>query len=219
MAADAFPKLEGWQAEEKSAQQVRIRYTFSFPTVPGVTTDICYTVTGCALRVDAVYHSVAGAPELPVFGVRFATPQPAARVSWTGLSGETYPDRYKGGRFGRWSETPHIPAYLVPQDCGVHMDTRTLTLDCQDQARRTSACLTVRMADDRPFAFSALPWTAQELESAAHQDELPPISRTVLTVMGAVRGVGGIDSWSADVEPPYHISGEEDHSISFLIEL
>ena len=219
MAADAFPKAEGWQVEEKSSQQVRIRYTFSFPTVPGASADLTYTVTGSALRVDAVYHGVPGAPELPVFGVRLSTLHPAARVCWTGLSGETYPDRYKGASFGRWAETPHIPAYLVPQDCGVHMDTRTLTLEQQDAACRTTAALTVRMADDTPFAFSALPNTAQELESAAHRDELPDTGRTVLTIMGAVRGVGGIDSWGTDVEPACHISGEEDHAVSFIIEL
>ena len=219
MAADAFPKAEGWQVEEKSSQQVRIRYTFSFPTVPGASADLTYTVTGSALRVDAVYHGVPGAPELPVFGVRMSTLHPAARVCWTGLSGETYPDRYKGASFGRWAETPHIPAYLVPQDCGVHMDTRTLTLEQQDAACRTTAALTVRMADDTPFAFSALPNTAQELESAAHRDELPDTGRTVLTIMGAVRGVGGIDSWGTDVEPACRISGEEDHAVSFIIEL
>ncbi len=219
MAADAFPKAEGWQVEEKSSQQVRIRYTFSFPTVPGASADLTYTVTGSALRVDAVYHGVPGAPELPVFGVRMSTLHPAARVCWTGLSGETYPDRYKGASFGRWAETPHIPAYLVPQDCGVHMDTRTLTLQQQDAACRTTAALTVRMADDTPFAFSALPNTAQELESAAHRDELPDTGRTVLTIMGAVRGVGGIDSWGTDVEPSCRICGEEDHTVSFIIEL
>ena len=219
MAADAFPRVEGWQVEEKSAERVRIRYAFTFPAVPGVSADITYTVTGRALRVDGVYHGAAGAPELPVFGVRMSTLHPAARVCWTGLSGETYPDRYKGASFGRWSETPHIPAYPVPQDCGVHMGTRTLTLEQQDAARRTAAALTLRMADDTPFAFSALPNTAQELESAAHRDELPVTGRTVLTVMGAVRGVGGIDSWGTDVEPPYRISGEEDHRVSFVIEL
>ena len=219
MAADAFPRMEGWQVEEKSAERVRIRYAFTFPAVPGVSADITYTVTGRALRVDGVYHGAAGAPELPVFGVRMSTLHPAARVCWTGLSGETYPDRYKGASFGRWSETPHIPAYPVPQDCGVHMGTRTLTLEQQDAARRTAAALTLRMADDTPFAFSALPNTAQELESAAHRDELPVTGRTVLTVMGAVRGVGGIDSWGTDVESPYRISGEEDHRVSFVIEL
>ena len=219
MAADAYPQAAGWHVEEASPQRVRIRYTFTFPTVPGASADLTYTVTGSALRVDAAYHGVPGAPELPVFGVRMSTLHPAARVCWTGLSGETYPDRYKGAQFGRWSEQPHIPAYLVPQDCGVHMGTRTLTLEQQDASRRTTAALTVRMADDTPFAFSALPNTAQELESAAHRDELPDTCRTVLTVMGAVRGVGGIDSWGTDVEPACRISGEEDHRVSFIVEL
>ena len=218
MAADAYPQAAGWQVEEASPQRVRIRYTFTFPTVPGASADLTYTVTGSALRVDAAYHGVPGAPELPVFGVRMSTLHPAAQVCWTGLSGETYPDRYKGAQFGRWSEQPHIPAYLVPQDCGVHMGTRTLTLEQQDAACRTTAALTLRMAEE-PFAFSALPNTPQELENAAHQDELPCTGRTVLSVLGAVRGVGGIDSWGTDVEPACRLSGEADHQVSFLIEL
>ena len=42
-----------------------------------------------------------------------------------------------------------------------------------------------------------------------------------LCLAGAVlvRGVGGIDSWGTDVEEPYHVSGEEDHSVSFRIVL
>ena len=218
MAADAYPQAAGWQVEEASPQRVRIRYTFTFPTVPGASADLTYTVTGSALRVDAAYHGVPGAPELPVFGVRMSTLHPAARVCWTGLSGETYPDRYKGAQFGRWSEQPHIPAYLVPQDCGVHMGTRTLTLEQQDAACRTTTALTLRMAEE-PFAFSALPNTPQELENAAHRDELPCTGRTVLSVLGAVRGVGGIDSWGTDVEPACRLSGEADHRVSFLIEL
>ncbi len=218
MAADAYPQAAGWQVEEASPQRVRIRYTFTFPTVPGASADLTYTVTGSALRVDAAYHGVPGAPELPVFGVRMSTLHPAARVCWAGLSGETYPDRYKGAQFGRWSEQPHIPAYLVPQDCGVHMGTRTLTLEQQDAACRTTAALTLRMAEE-PFAFSALPNTPQELENAAHRDELPCTGRTVLSVLGAVRGVGGIDSWGTDVEPACRLSGEADHRVSFLIEL
>ena len=148
-----------------------------------------------------------------------ATLHPAARVCWTGLSGETYPDRYKGASFGRWSEEPHIPAYLVPQDCGVHIGTRTLTLQQQTTGRRADAALTLRMADGEPFAFSALPNTPHQLEAAAHADELPAAGRTILTVMGAVRGVGGIDSWGTDVEPPYRLSGEQEHRVSFMVEL
>ena len=77
----------------------------------------------------------------------------------------------------------------------MHMGTHTLTVHQQGPACRTTAALTLRMADGKPFAFSALPYTPHQLESAAHADELPAPAHTILTVMGPVRGVGGIDSW------------------------
>ena len=43
--------------------------------------------------------------------------------------------------------------------------------------------------------FHVFPLIAEELENATHQEEPPPERRTVLCIYGAVRGVGGIDSW------------------------
>ena len=48
-------------------------------------------------------------------------------------------------------------------------------------------------------------------------EELPPARRTVLCVCGAVRGVGGIDSWGSDVEEAYRINAENVISYSFAI--
>ena len=72
---------------------------------------------------------------------------------------------------------------------------------------------------DAPFAFSALPNTAQEIEAAQHITELPATGRTSVTILGAARGVGGIDSWGTDVEEPYHVSGEGEHRVAFRIVL
>ena len=58
----------------------------------------------------------------------------------------------------------------------------------------------------------------QSYHYATHHEELPPVRRTVLCVYGAVRGVGGIDSWGSDVEEPWHVSGEKDHEFSFMLE-
>ena len=58
---------------------------------------------------------------------------------------------------------------------------------------------------DRPFAFSVLPYSAMELENAAHGNELPEDAYTFVTIAGAVRGVGGDDSWGAPVYPEYCI--------------
>lgn len=112
------------------------------------------------------------APELPCFGVKFETFGPVTRTVWTGLSGETYPDRYKGGVFGCHEETPHVEPHLVPQDCGMHMQTRQAMLEQRDACGHTTATLTLQQVD-APFAFSALPNTAQEIEAAQHITELP----------------------------------------------
>ena len=70
---------------------------------------------------------------------------------------------------------------------------------------------------ENAFSFSCLPYTASEIENATHHEELPPTRRTVLCVYGAVRGVGGIDSWGSDVESVYHIDAGKDISYSFVI--
>ena len=68
---------------------------------------------------------------------------------------------------------------------------------------------------DTPFAFTAIPYTPWQLEQAMHREELPQPVRTVITVCGAMRGVGGIDSWGSDVEEAYRISAEKEHYCSF----
>ena len=131
-------------------------------------------------------------------------------VQWLGLSGETYPDRKKGGTFGLHCEVPHISPYLVPQECGCHMDTVYTRLEQNGKA------LTIQLMD-APFAFSALPYTPEQLEAALHVEELPLPTRTVVSLFGAVRGVGGIDTWQTDVEPAYHISAEQDIRLNFRV--
>ena len=89
---------------------------------------------------------------------------------------------------------PHIEPALVPQDCGLHMDTQQVCLQLAN-----GKTLTIEQTGEA-FAFSALPNTAQQIEAAQHLCELPETGRTSITVLGAARGVGGIDSWCTDVE-------------------
>ena len=219
MTADIFAQCIGWKLAETSQDRVVMRYTFAVPMVPDVTADVTYTVEAeGTLLVQAEYHGAPNAPELPCFGIKFQTTASVSRTQWIGLSGETYPDRCKGGVFGCWQEIPHVEPALVPQDCGIHMQTRQVMLQRDNAFGRIKQSLTLE-AVDKPFAFSALPNTAQEIEAAQHIEELPVTGRTSVTVLGAVRGVGGIDSWGTDVEEPYRISGAQDHSVVFRIVL
>lgn len=214
------PENNKYQGNE-TASEIQIVFIYETITVPKTQVEISYKVdVQGSIETEVCYHGQPGLPELPVLGLRMIMPTCADRYVYEGLSGETYPDRKAGGTAGEHEVTglPVTP-YLVPQDCGMHMDTRwvkvyrSTELDNTKKEKKETA---LRLELDG-LAFSCLPYTASELENATHMEELPPARRTVLCVYGAVRGVGGIDSWGADVLPDYHVSGEKDISFSFCI--
>lgn len=211
-AVDGWQKCSDIRLLEEREDLVSIRYTFTAPAMPGLKTEVTYTVDSNSMDVRVHYVGDTGRPQLPLFGLRFATPLPVEQVEWTGLSGETYPDRKKGGMFGKHRKIPQIPAYLVPQECGCHMDTHQTKLTLSNHV------LTITKIDT-PYAFSAIPYTPQQLSEASHVEELPTPCRTVLTLCGAMRGVGGIDSWGSDVEEAYQLVSNEDISFAFRIVL
>ena len=216
------PENNRYSADEY-ADNVDICFTFETCTVPAAAVDVNWHVqAGGRITVSFRYHGKKGLPGLPLVGLRFSMPTKADGFEYEGLSGETYPDRLAVGEPGIYQvEGLPVTPYLVPQDCGMHMNTswvkvnRSTTLNNADTDKETFDLKFT--CKDRLFAFSCLPYTAEELESATHHEELPPARRTVLLILAAVRGVGGIDSWCTDVEEAYHVSGEEDHEITFVI--
>lgn len=210
---------------DETGDRFEISYTYETPTVPVTEVTVSYLVESDGrIHVQVDYLGKQGLPELPVLGLRFLMPTAAEGYTYEGLSGETYPDRMAGGIHGVY-EVQGLPVtpYMVPQDCGMHMQTKWLeivrktSLDNTDRGERSSR-LKITAEEGKHFAFSCLPYTAQELENAMHHEELPPARRTVVSILGAVRGVGGINSWGADVEDAYHISGEQDITYGFWIE-
>lgn len=223
IAFPSAPENNRYTGRER-ASQVEIQYTYETITVPDTRVEVSYQVdSGGKIRVHVQYYGKKGLPELPVFGMRFLMPTCADGFRYEGLSGETYPDRMAGGLPGIYEiEGLPVTPYLVPQDCGIHMNTawlevrRSRSLDNREESVRPAA-LRFQAEEGCSFAFSCLPYTALELESALHQEELPPPRRTVVCIYDAVRGVGGIDSWGADVEPAYRIDAEKDRSYTFYI--
>ena len=210
---------------DETCDRFEISYTYETPIVPVTEVTVSYLVESDGrIHVQVDYLGKQGLPELPVLGLRFLMPTAAEGYTYEGLSGETYPDRMAGGIPGVY-EVQGLPVtpYMVPQDCGMHMQTKWLeivrktSLDNTDRGERSSR-LKITAEEGKHFAFSCLPYTAQELENAMHHEELPPARRTVVSILGAVRGVGGINSWGADVEDAYHISGEQDITYGFWID-
>ena len=205
------------------ADTVVVKYLYETITTPATTVQVSYEIKADGkITVDVLYKGAKGLPELPVFGLRFIMPTLADKYRYEGLSGETYPDRMAGGVKGVYEiNDVSLTPYLVPQDCGMRMNTEWLEITRHtglDNSRKNNTPQTLRIEKKKDtFAFSCLPYTASEIENATHHEELPPARRTVLCVYGAVRGVGGIDSWGSDVEEEYRIGAEEDIQISFVV--
>ena len=200
-----------------------VKYIYETVTTPSTTVEVTYDVAEDGkITVNILYKGVQGLPELPAFGLRFIMPTLADKYMYSGLSGETYPDRKAGGVKGVYEiDDLSLTPYLVPQECGMRMDADWLEVTRHtslNNSRKDQSAQVLRIEkNENAFSFSCLPYTASEIENATHHEELPPARRTVLCIYGAVRGVGGIDSWGSDVEDEYHINAEEDISYSFVI--
>ena len=205
------------------ADNAVVKFEYKTVTTPATTVEVIYDVNSEGrITVKVSYKGVKGLPQLPVFGLRFIMPTLADKYMYEGLSGETYPDRMAGATHGVYEvDDLSLTPYLVPQECGMRMETDWVEITRHtslNNSRKDNSKQVLKIEKaDKPFAFSCLPYTASEIENAMHHEELPPARRTVLCVYGAVRGVGGIDSWGSDVEADYHISAEEDITYSFVI--
>lgn len=205
------------------AENIVVKFVYETVTNPRTTVDVIYSVENTGkITVSVFYKGVKGLPQLPVFGLRFIMPTLADKYMYEGLSGETYPDRMAGGVKGVYEINDlSLTPYLVPQECGMRMGTDWLEVTRHtslNNSRKDNSAQILRIEKkEDTFAFSCLPYTASEIENATHHEELPPARRTVLCIYGAVRGVGGIDSWGSDVENAYHIDAEKDITYSFVI--
>ncbi len=131
--------------------------------------------------------------DLPRVGTLLALRPGHEAYTWFGSGPhETYPDRARGGRIGRWQSTvaEQLTPYVRPQECGGHAAVRWLEAGG------------LRIELDRPRQVSALHVTARDLDAATHDDELAPRPETFVTIDAVHRGVGTA-SCGPDTLHPY----------------
>lgn len=214
LGATVCPRIEEIKAEEEG-EGIALLYRFLLPTVPETVTEVTYYVNGDgSVRVKAHYSGQKGVAQLPLFGMRFITKPEFEEVTYYGLGPEeNYPDRQAGARLGIFnlSVAENLTKYIRPQECGSRSKARWMKIK-----NASGNCLKFE-AVDQPFDFSALHYTAEELENAAKAEELPGISHTVINILAKQRGVGGDDSWGAKVHPEFCIPGGEEIEYQFVI--
>ncbi|AMM85682.1 beta-galactosidase [Martelella sp. AD-3] len=191
-----------------------VRYRFPLPGLP-VMPEVAYRVGRDGLiHVTADFPGGQGLPDLPIFGLQFTLPPALDRFRYYGLGpDENYADRCRGARLGIFARSvvDNVSPYCVPQECGNRMGTRfaEVTDEAGGGLRFT--------AEGAPFEFNALPYGTMELETAERPEDLPPVTKTVVTIAARQMGVGGDDSWGSPVHEPYRIASHKPLSLAFSV--
>lgn len=150
---------------------------------------------------------------LPAFGVVLVLPKEFNKFSYYGRGPfENYPDRKAGTYLGihKGEAQKEFLPYSIPQECGNHLDTRWLKVTDGTETLKIEAV-------SGPFAFKLLPYDEFMIEEAYHDYELPRSRFNYLTILAAVRGLGGDDSWGAPVHEKFEIPSSKDISLTFRI--
>ncbi len=188
-----------------------LSYKWKLPAEPAGECELSYRIYGdgtveCTLSMDP-----AGIPgDLPEFGVTFKMDADYDNLEWYGNGPEeTYADRERGAKLGlyRNKTADNLSRYMVPQECGNKTKVR--------YAKVTDAKGRGLLFAGNGMSFSALPWTAHELENAAHAYELPQVHYTVVRAALAQMGVGGDDSWGAKVHEEYLLPKDRELEFTF----
>jgi beta-galactosidase len=126
--------------------------------------------------------------DVPRVGVSLELAAGHDHLRWFGRGPhENYPDRFRGAAIAVYESSvadQHVP-YVMPQEHGLHCDTRWFELRGRD-----GTGVRFEAADPRTFAFSALHYTPVDLTAATHDDELVPRPETVVHVDHRHRGLG-----------------------------
>ena len=217
LAASLARKCLSVNVSQESKYEATVTFEYGFIIHPELRVFTAYTVSGTGqIHVKVSYKGVSGLPNLPIVAVTLKTKAEYNQTEWLALGPEeNYTDRSMGARLGWFGREVRdlVSPYLVPQESGNRTGVRTLRI-----TNEMNHGLELQATLGAPLECNVSPYTALELENAAHHYELPPIHYTVLTVAGRQMGVGGDDSWGSPVHPEYQIPSDQDIEFEFMID-
>ena len=195
---------------------LKASFVYDLQTTPAATAKVDYFVNGQGeIHVEMSYDGTPGLPEMFKFGMDLSIPADYDNLTWRGFGpDETYIDREFGARYGTFSNkvADNMPGYVRPQACGNHTGVRYAQVTNQ-----AGHGLEILAAPGQPLSFSALPYTAHELELSTHNFDLPVVHKTTLSINHKEMGVGGDDSWGARPEVIYDLPADQAYRYSFTI--
>lgn len=189
---------------------------------------VSFPATGARARVRHVVHGGGAidttvqielrgdAPEPPRLGLRCEIPGELGGVEWFGRGPhESYRDRLQSAAVGLYHSrvSEWITPYVRPQENGNRCDVRRIRFFAPNgQGVLVSAPPAV------PLSVSAWPYTQEDLAAATHDEELPRRDRITLNLDHLQMGMGGDNSWGAEVHRPYRIATGRTYEWTFRME-
>lgn len=140
---------------------------------------------------------------VPRFGVRFKLNKDFETLRYFGMGPyENYIDMRNHVKLGVWesSVSEEYEPYIMPQECGNHTLTEWVELTGNSEI--------MRVESEKPFEFSALHYSVEQLDTAKHNWELSPLDETDLIVNYRVEGVGS-NSCGPQLPDEYKIKEDE----------
>ncbi len=197
LGVDRLERVFAGMEQRDGAVVVRSRYR----TAAGIDVPHEMILTPFAagiLRVDETATIPPSLPDLARVGTVLELVPGLDRVAWYGRGPhETYPDRRRAGRVGRWEADLDelFTPYVRPQESGGRADVRWISL-------RDAAGRGVRITLDVPRQVSATRFRAADLAAATHHPELVPRPGAIVHLDAAHRGLGTA-SCGPDTLPAY----------------
>ncbi len=204
--------LISWEEKNDCLELV---FPYDAPTVPAFTYKVVYKVFfDGRVEVCAEYPGVDTEVDFPVFAMDFKMKKKYEIFRYYGLGPEeNYIDRNFGGKLGVYESTAreNLSGYVNPQECGNRIGVRyvQVTDETGTGVRFTSA--------DEPMEMSVLPYSAAELETAMHLEELKEPSYTWVRLAAKQMGVGGDDTWGSPVHKEFKIDPRKPLTLKFII--
>ena len=165
------------------------------------------------IMVDMDYKpTAADIPLMPKFGMRMRLPMDFSKIRYYGRGPwENYPDRKRSAFLGIYeiSLKNYETEYIHPQDNGNRCDIRWFEMASPKQK--------LRIDGHEPLCIRAWDYGEEDLEDAAHPNEINRGRFVNLNIDANVHGVGGADTWGKRTLPEYTIDGNQPHHYSFIL--
>jgi beta-galactosidase len=176
--------------------------------------DFAWEINGeGTVKCDISAQKNGSLPWLPRLGVRLFLKKEYESAEYTAFGpDDNYVDKCQSSYFGKFKNniTDMFEDYIFPQENGSHKDCENLKISNGKEEIEF-------LSYDKPFTFSALHYTSEELTAANHNFELTPGNDTVVCIDYMQSGVGS-SSCGPILDEKYRLN-ESLMQYSFLINI